>query len=67
MMGNLAGMGLLRESRGGKKGKHWSPGFVTRGCALGVSSGPGWGRTGPGIIPHLLGMKAASKYGYFGS
>lgn len=52
----LAEMSLLRESWGGKQGETpalW--GSLTGGwgggvCALGVCSGPGWGRTGPGII-----------------
>lgn len=39
-MGNLAGMGLLRESRGGKKGKHWSPGEPGTGLCPGSEQWP---------------------------
>lgn len=65
IMVNLAEMSLLRESQGWEEGENASyPGRPDIGAMPWEYAG--WGRTGPGIITHLQGLKA-SKYGYFGS
>ena len=47
----LAEMSLLKESRGRTKGRTQAVGEgLTWSGVLGVCSGPGWGRTGRGII-----------------